>query len=52
MRDGDGNVAHAWIEVDGRAFNALPVTGTFVSQFNAVAPPDDQCFEVPLSYDR
>jgi hypothetical protein len=31
MLDDQGTIAHAWIEVDGRAFNAQPVTGTFVT---------------------
>lgn len=29
MLNESGTVAHAWIEVDGKAFNAQPVTGTF-----------------------
>jgi hypothetical protein len=29
MIDGVGPTAHAWIEIDGRAFNSQPVTGTF-----------------------
>jgi hypothetical protein len=31
MLDDQAALAHAWIEVRGRAFNAQPVTGTFVS---------------------
>jgi len=29
MIDGVGPVAHAWIEIEGRAFNSQPVRGTF-----------------------
>jgi hypothetical protein len=31
MTADDGSVAHAWIEFDGRAFDAQPVSGTFTS---------------------
>lgn len=31
MIDDEADVAHAWIEVDGRLFNAQPVAGTFAS---------------------
>jgi hypothetical protein len=31
MLDDAGTIAHAWIEVEGRVFNAQPVTGTFAA---------------------
>jgi hypothetical protein len=30
MLDHDSVIAHAWVEVDGKAFNAQPMTGVFV----------------------
>jgi hypothetical protein len=32
MLDDQGTLAHAWIEVEGRAFNSQPVTSTFATR--------------------
>jgi Transglutaminase-like superfamily/Coenzyme PQQ synthesis protein D (PqqD) len=40
MLDDHGTIAHAWIEVEGRAFNAQPVTGTFVTGSSGRPPVD------------
>jgi Transglutaminase-like superfamily/Coenzyme PQQ synthesis protein D (PqqD) len=46
MIDDQGATAHAWIEVDGRAFNASTVTGSFVT---GAVPSGPAQLEDPLA---